>query len=84
MYRNYVVTLETFDGTDYLYSIESVKNKVYTLDDAKSAINELASDDIAAIYIEIEDARDELINSDFAYYNDLVSLLSDINVYVID
>ena len=84
MYRNYVVTLETFDGNDYLYSIENVKNRVYTLDSAKSVINELASDDIADIYVEIEDVKDELTNSDFAYYDDLVVKLRDTNVYVID
>ena len=84
MYRNYVVTLETFDGNDYLYSIKNVNNRVYTLDSAKSAINELASEDIADIYVEIEDVKDELTNSDFAYYDDLVVKLRDINVYVID
>ena len=84
MYRNYVVKLETFDGNDYLYSIENVKNRVYTLDSAKSAINELASEDIADIYVEIEDVKDELTNSDFAYYDDLVAKLRDTNVYIID
>lgn len=84
MYRNYVVTLETFDGTDYLYSIKDVKNRVYTLDDVKSVINELASDDIADIYVEIEDVKDELTNSDFTYYDNLVSKLRDSNIYVID
>lgn len=84
MYRNYVVTLETFDGNDYLYSIKNVKNRVYTLDSAKSVINELASDDIADIYVEIEDVKDELTNSDFAYYDDLVAKLRDTNIHVID
>lgn len=83
-YRNYVVTLETFDGNDYLYSIKDVKNRVYTLDDVKSVINKLANDDITDIYVEIEDVKDELTNSDFAYYDNLVSKLRDKNIYVID
>lgn len=83
-YRNYVVTLETFDGENYLYSIEDMGSNVYTLDDVKSAIDEFASDDVADVCVEVNDSRDELTGADMVYYDELVAKLHDTNVYVIE